>query len=103
MKYTTTWVVILIIIIIILYTFKNNTLYFENVRNFRQLANNTTPMQGETINAPVVFPVQLYQYIPYARDVGKPCEGGCGALGTCENGICKLKNYNKTVFDVSLV
>jgi len=96
-------VVVILTIIIILYIFSNNTSYFENIRDFRPLVNTTTPMQGERINAPVVFTAQLYPYSPYARDAGKTCEGGCGALGFCENGICKLKKYDKTVFDISLV
>ncbi len=100
----TNLIVLVIAIIIILYSI-NRISYFENIHDFRPLVTaNNVPMVSEShINAPVVFPVQLYQYTPYARDVGKSCEGGCGALGTCENGICKLKNYTKTAFDVSLV
>ena len=53
-----------------------------------------------TINAPLIYAQQLYPKTPYISDEGEPCEYGCGAMGTCTDGKCVLKEYNKTVFDI---
>lgn len=36
---------------------------------------------------------------PSGIDMGRPCEGGCGDTGVCQEGVCTTVK-NKTVFDL---
>lgn len=59
--------------------------------------------QGPASNldqTPLVYPTQLYPKIPWYPSVGKPCGDGCGATGTCVDGVCKRNPTNKTVFGI---
>ena len=54
---------------------------------------------GHPQGNPYQFPNQIYPArIPYYSEVGRPCDGDCGVLGKCENGVCKAVPYQKTVF-----
>ena len=37
---------------------------------------------------------------PWAPETGRPCDGGCGATGVCQNGICSMMDQYNTVFDI---
>lgn len=57
---------------------------------------------------PMMYQEQMYPKIPYYADtmenIGRPCKNpnGCGVFGSCSNGICTIKDQNKTVFDIKI-
>lgn len=57
---------------------------------------------------PMMYPEQLYPKDPYYADsinhIGRPCNGpnGCGVFGSCNNGVCKVKDQHDTVFDINV-
>ena len=58
---------------------------------------------------PMVYPQQMYPAkLPYYNDsvanYGRPCKepDGCGVLGACVDGVCKVKDQNNTVFDIKI-
>lgn len=55
---------------------------------------------GHPQGNPYTFGKQIYPArIPYYPELGRPCDGDCGVLGKCENGVCKAQPYHKTVFN----
>ncbi len=56
---------------------------------------------------PMMYDKQLFvSKVPYYDDslkyVGRPCENGCGVLGFCKDGVCKVRDQENTVFDIKL-
>ena len=50
---------------------------------------------------PMMYPKQYYPAkVPYYNETGRPCEGGCGATGTCQGGVCSMMDQYNTVFDI---
>ncbi len=86
--YVLTGLIILLILIWLFYFVSDSFQYFEN----------------ETLGAPLIFQVQLYPRNPLLPEEGKKCTGNneCGAVGECFDGVCRLKQYTKTVFDIDL-
>jgi len=52
---------------------------------------------------PMMYPQQYYPAkVPWYPETGRPCEGGCGATGVCQNGICTVQDQYNTVFDIPI-
>jgi hypothetical protein len=56
--------------------------------------------QSQSLGAPMLFLQQFYPKTPYISKENVPCEEGCGATGVCDQGLCKLKDYDTTVFGI---
>lgn len=52
------------------------------------------------LGAPMIYTQQLYPKIPYNSDEGRVCKFGCGAVGDCVDGVCRLKPYDATVMNI---
>lgn len=53
---------------------------------------------------PLLSEYQMYPKAPYSSDQGSACsdEEQCGAMGTCVNGVCQVKEYNGSVFNIQI-
>ena len=50
---------------------------------------------------PMMYPMQYFPAkVPWFPETGRPCEGGCGATGVCQDGVCQVKDQYNTVFDI---
>lgn len=50
---------------------------------------------------PMRFREDIYPAkIPWYPEYGRPCSGQCGATGMCVDGVCKMRNTDKTAFNV---
>jgi len=63
----------------------------------------------EPMGQPEMYKHQLYQAkAPYYNDTvmqeGRPCNQntGCGIMGACVDGVCRIKDQNETVFNMKL-
>jgi len=66
--------------------------------NPQQIAPGTQPY-----GQPMMYPQQYYPAkTPWATETGRPCEGGCGAVGVCKDGFCTVKDQYNTVFDIPI-
>jgi hypothetical protein len=82
--------------------YQNN---YQNPYQYMPGRNYQEPNAGPIENLkeqPMLSTYQMYPRDPYSSDAGSECNTSnqCGAMGTCVNGVCQVKNYNGSVFNI---
>ena len=118
---TALFVVILLIFILSLYLYNNYYQYGSHHRGdddfvgqvpYVPIGNGYMPVYSvpgtHPYGQPMMYPEQMYPKTPYYADtvenIGRPCKSpnGCGVFGTCTDGVCTVKDQQKTVFDIKI-
>lgn len=63
-----------------------------------QFLHNGYPIEQPRTCQQIIYPEKVQNY----NEIGRPCNGGCGEMGLCQDGVCKVKSQENTVFDIKI-